>query len=296
MSPRRGVVFNIQRFSTHDGPGLRTTVFFKGCPLRCPWCHNPESQAFGSELMISRGRCIQCGSCLAVCPTGAASGDAGLCSHCGRCAEACPSAAREVAGREMAVDDVVDEISRDRVFYEESGGGVTFSGGEPLAQPEFLLSCLEACRALGLHAAIDTCGFAPREIVVAAAALSDLVLFDLKAVDPGVHERLTGASNSPILQNLRALAGGRPELWVRIPVVPGVNDDLESMAFWAALAGSLKGVRRVSLLPYHRLGEEKAARLARDVVFRPGAAPDAQSLAGLAEPFRRAGLAVTIGG
>jgi len=296
MTGPRGLIFNIQRFSVHDGPGLRTTVFFKGCPLRCDWCHNPESQVASPEVMWSAGRCIQCGACREACPTGAMNGGEATCDRCGSCADACPTGAREVMGRLFTVTEVMAQILRDRIFFEESRGGVTFSGGEPLAQPAFLLACLEACRAEGLHSALDTCAFAPTEDLLEAARLADLVLFDVKVMDKGLHERFTGGSNEVILENLRAVSRVHSNLWLRIPVVAGVNDDLDNMAAVATLASGLPGIRRVSLLPCHDLGTEKGGRLGRPPLSPKAPALSGELLARLAMPFEQAGLAVTIGG
>jgi pyruvate formate lyase activating enzyme len=251
VSSARGRIFNIQRFSLHDGPGIRTTVFFKGCPLRCPWCHNPESQSSDIEGAV---------------------------------------------GREAGAEEVLAEVLRDRPFYDESGGGVTFSGGEPLAQPEFLLACLEACRSEGLHSALDTCGYAPRETLLAAAALSDLVLYDLKALADGLHTRLTGVSNGPILENLLALEGTPAQVWIRVPVIPGVNAGEGDMAGLAHFVRHLRAVRKVCLLPYHELGADKARRIGETPRFGPVPSPSRETLAALAVPFRDAGLAVQIGG
>jgi pyruvate formate lyase activating enzyme len=292
----KGTIFDVQRFSLHDGPGIRTTVFFKGCPLRCSWCHNPESRNPEPEVVRSAGRCISCGACLEVCPTGAAKRDETHCAPCGACAEACPTGARAVVGREILAASLLAEVARDRMFYEQSGGGITFSGGEPLSQPEFLLACLEACKAKGFHTALDTCGFAPKETLLAAAALSDLVLYDLKLMDPEAHERHTGAPLDIILENLAALAASRTEVWLRIPVVPGVNDDEAAMAAAATLASNLPRLRRVFLLPYHRLGAEKAIRLGIFMPPAPLSAPSPETLARLASPFLKAGLEVSLGG
>jgi pyruvate formate lyase activating enzyme len=289
-------VFNIQRYSLHDGPGIRTTVFLKGCPARCLWCHNPESQSFAPEVFVLETRCASCGTCAAVCPHGAPPPGSGLCTACGACVEVCPAGARQLAGREMTVAAVVDEVLRDRVFYEESGGGVTFSGGEPLAQPEFLAALLAKCRAAGIHTAVDTCGFSSRERLLALAPLVDLFLFDVKLVDDSRHRALTGLPAAPILDNLRSLAAVHANVWIRVPVVPGHTDAEADVAATAALVADLPRVRRVSLLPYHRTGTPKLRRLGRTSPLDALAPPSPGRLETLAELFRERGLAVQIGG
>ncbi len=291
-----GRVFNVQRYSLHDGPGIRTTVFLKGCPARCLWCHNPESQSFAPEVLVVETRCVSCGTCVTVCPHGAPPPGSGLCDACGACVLACPAGARQLAGRETTVDAVMEEVRRDRVFYEESGGGVTFSGGEPLAQPGFLQALLEASRAAGLHTAVDTCGFSPRERLLALAPLVDLFLFDVKLVDDARHLALTGLPAAPILDNLRALAAVHADVWIRVPVVPGHTDAEADVAATAALVAGLPGVRHVSLLPYHRTGAPKARRLGREYALPGLAPPPTEHLEALAELFRVHGLAVQIGG
>ena len=294
-----GLVFDIQRFSLHDGPGIRTTVFLKGCPLSCPWCHNPEGVSPRPEVLFAPGRCVRCGACADVCPeawdgAAAAPERAERCRRCGACVEACPGGARRMAGREMTAAEVVSEAARDRVFHEESGGGVTFSGGEPLAQPAFLLELLEGCRAAGIHTALDTCGHAPREHVLEAGTRADLVLFDLKSPDAARHRAATGVDNALILGNLRALAAAGAILWLRVPVIPGFNDDDEGALTTARLAASLGAVRRVSLLPYHPLGRHKGGTAARtSPALEP---PPAARLETLARTYREHGLEVRIGG
>lgn len=291
-----GRIFNVQRYSLHDGPGIRTTVFLKGCPARCLWCHNPESQSFDPEVLVVETRCVSCGTCATVCPHGAPPPGSGLCEACGACVPACPAGARWLAGRVVSVDEVLGEVLRDRVFFEESGGGVTFSGGEPLAQPAFLRSLLEACRASGVSTAVDTCGFGPLERLLDLVPLVDLFLFDVKLVDDDRHRALTGLPAAPILANLRALGAIHRNVWVRVPVVPGHTDSKQDLAQVAAIAAGLAGVRQVNLLPYHRTAASKACRLGRDYPLDALAPPPPEHLEALAALFRERGLAVKIGG
>jgi len=302
-----GTIFNVQRGSFHDGPGIRTTVFLKGCPLRCPWCHNPEGISPSPQVLWSAGRCLSCGGCSAACPrpggplaAGEALGSGG-CTACRACAEACPSGAREVAGREVGVDELLAEILRDRAVYEESGGGVTFSGGEPLAQPSFLLALVEACRGEELHVAVDTCGFASRDAVLAVAERADLLLWDVKTLDPERHRELTGVSLEPILANLEAVSATGVPVWLRLPVIPGVSDDPGHVARAVALAERTPSVARVSLLPFHRTANGKRERLgktptAAEAALSGAAAPSDSRMAALAALFAPTGLTTTIGG
>ena len=298
-----GVVFNIQRFSVHDGPGIRTTVFLKGCPLNCVWCHNPEGIAAEPEIARSPNRCIECGECVEVCPQrlpipGVAADQEAvdLCLVCGACAEACPCEARQVAGREMTVDEVMVEILKDRIFFEESCGGVTFSGGEPLWQAGFLQELLLACREQGIHTVVDTSGLAPWEELESAASLTDLFLYDVKLIDDRAHREFTGVSNAQILANLRRLGDGRQRIWVRVPVIPGINDSHENLEATADLAASIPGVERVCLLPYHPLGEDKLRRLGQSSVLAGLERPTETDMQGLLSLVEAAGVSASLGG
>lgn len=298
-----GTVFNVQRCSVHDGPGIRTTVFLKGCPLACAWCHNPEGIDTAPTLMISADRCLSCGSCTEACPVdegGAAPAgepwDRGICGRCGSCVEACPADARELAGHTYGVSDLVDRIEMDRVFFESSGGGVTFSGGEPLAQPEFLVACLVECRRRGLHTAVDTCGLAPRETLFEVAERADLLLFDLKHMDSDRHRAETGIGNRIILANLRALSECGAEIWIRIPVIPGFNDDPENIDATVAFLERLPHRHPVFLLPYHDIANGKRTRLEEHAACSRFHAPDAAALGAFAEQLMHRDLEVEVGG
>jgi pyruvate formate lyase activating enzyme len=308
-----GWISNVQRFSVHDGPGIRTTVFLKGCPLRCAWCHNPETISPRPEILLVERRCIRCGACVTACPNerpvggfpGAIPGlpaplpdDASAreaCEVCGACVTACPVAARERVGRELTVAALLAEARADEVFFAASGGGVTFSGGEPLAQFAFLRAALAACREAGLRTAVDTCGFAPREQVAEMAAGTDLVLYDVKCLDPERHRAYCGVSNEGILDNLRWLGRHHEAVWLRVPVIPGVNDAPAELRALAELAASLPGVRQVNLLPYHATGAAKAARVGRPPSPRFTPPSPAQLRAAL-KPFQALGVPARVGG
>jgi glycyl-radical enzyme activating protein len=272
--PPRGVVFNIERYMVYDGPGIRTVVFLKGCPLRCLWCDNPESQRPEPELMVFQDKCIGCGRCLEVCPSGAIAAadaekvavDLSRCTACGECAATCPSEALLMSGRAMTSDEVVNEVLRDAVFYKRSAGGITLGGGEPTAQPDFAADILRQCHERGLHTAIETCGQASWESMEAVLEHTQLVYLDLKHMDPDQHQKLTGRRNDGILANaqqiLHLAEQGKFEVIVRCTCVPGCNDSRENLANLAAFLSQSK-VQRLELLPYHELGVPKYAVIAR---------------------------------
>lgn len=296
-----GTIFQIERFALHDGPGIRTTVFLKGCAMRCWWCHSPESQSIGPEPFPRPERCIHCGECLNACTHGALQDTADgvdtlreMCEVCGDCVVACPSGSRDLVGWKITVAELLAEVERDTAFHDRSGGGVTFSGGEPLLQPRFLGEAIGACRARGIHTAVETAGFVPWHSVEVAAA-ADLVLYDLKLLDEEKHRKYTGVSNRPILSNLARLLATGTNVRVRVPLVPGINDALTDLdALGRALAGL--GVRDVDLLPYHTAGLAKYARLGRTPLLPETQAPDAVQVSVACDRLEIAGLSVHVGG
>ena len=266
-----GMIFDIQKFSIHDGPGIRTTVFLKGCPLRCRWCHNPESQAQRVELSFTPDRCIGCGYCFKHCPhqLHKMNGDQHVidrdaCRVCGTCAAQCYAQAIEMVGREATVEEVIEDVLRDRPFYETSGGGMTLSGGEPLAQIDFTHALLERAKAEELHCCIETSGFGAYDNLARIAPMLDLWLYDLKDMDNERHIDSTGLPNTGIIANLRRLHDDEATILLRLPIVPGVNDRTDHFKAVAELAAELPRLQGVEVMPYHRLGEGKLERLGID--------------------------------
>lgn len=276
----KGIVFNIQRFSTHDGPGVRTTVFLKGCPLRCFWCQNPESQSIKPTLMIQRSSCTDCGRCIGRCPVGASYRQTdgtvqvqrSLCTACGRCANGCLNDARSIAGQEMEAAEVMDAVRRDRAMYNNSGGGMTLSGGEVTAQPDFAIQLLKMAQAESIHTAIETCGYAKWSVLERILEHTDYVMYDIKSIFPERHKDGTGVDNTLILENAKKVAGLRPCLF-RMPLIPGFNDAPEDVRALAQYVKDELGLteNHIELLPYNNLGEEKYLRMGKD-----GTAPKMQ--------------------
>jgi len=299
----RGWIFDIKKYAIHDGPGIRTTVFFKGCPLKCRWCHNPESWKPTPEPSFRQARCAQCGRCETVCqakaitfPDGYPVTDAEKCVLCGDCATQCPAGAREIIGQEMTADEVMAEVRKDVIFYNESGGGVTFSGGEPMMQVDFLVTLLNRCRAEGIHTTVDTTCHAQAAPMQRVAEAADLLQCDIKHMDSGIHERYTGVPNNLILANIQALAQAGKAIVIRVPVVPGFNDGDENIAGTADFVKSLPGVSRIDILPYNRGGLEKSVRLADEMNLMQTQTPDDGTMDRIAETFRGYGFEVKIGG
>ena len=292
MTPT-GFLFDIQRCCVHDGPGIRTTVFLKGCNLRCFWCHNPESWRLGHDLMAYPQKCIGCGKCFDVCPLGCHSVtpegahaiDREKCTACGACAKRCYAGALVMSGKERSVEDVMKSVRADAAFYRNSGGGMTISGGEPLLQPEFTLALLRAARAEGIHTALDTAGHVDYALFEQVMPVVDLLLFDCKCMDSAVHKRVTGVGNERILENLQRLGQGSVPLWVRVPVIPGVNDTEQNMLALRECLRDLPAVKRLDLLAYHNLGAGKHVSLGGDYAYKEIKAPPKERMAELAACF-----------
>lgn len=311
-----GKFYDIQGFSVHDGPGIRLTLFMKGCPLRCPWCHSPESQAFPSELNWMEIKCVgieKCGNCLNVCPHDAITPgkmkktpagdeeitlvtvDRSRCDNCGKCAEACTSKALYMCGTDYTIDDIMERVRRDIPFFKKSGGGVTVSGGECLCQPDFLLEILKTCKAEGIHTAVDTTGFAKWDVIEPILPYTDLFLLDLKGVDPQLHKRIIGVSNELILENAKKMAAAGAKFQIRIPVIPLYNDSVKAFSEMGEFIKELgDSVEVVQLLPYHSLGTVKWERLQKNAPILEATPPSDELMQARKKQLEDMGLSVII--
>jgi pyruvate formate lyase activating enzyme len=301
----RGLVFDVQRFAIHDGGGIRTNVFMKGCPLHCLWCQNPESIRWKQDISFVEPHCIQCRKCIAVCPVAAIKTDeagriVGIdterCTLCGTCFKTCYAGAINIIGRWVSIGDLVAMVERDRDFYMASGGGVTFSGGEPTGQPKFLRAALQAMQALGLHTAVETCLHVTPEQLEPLLSHVDLLLTDIKHMNPETHRALTGVSNELILENFKRVARLNIPARVRIPLIGGLNDSIENLQQTADLIASCKNVLGVDVLPYNRLGMSKCRQLGREYPLADMAPPTREEVEKVAGFFRGVIDDVTIGG
>jgi pyruvate formate lyase activating enzyme len=300
---KKGMIFDIQKYAIHDGAGIRTTVFFKGCPLRCWWCQNPEGQDSKPELVYRKSRCIDCGECAKNCPQEAislvaqhASINRKNCVLCDNCSRVCPSDALSIAGKQVSVKEILEEIEKDTPFFNESGGGVTFSGGEPLLQHDFLNALLTECKERDIHTIVQTCGFAPYEIVDRVRDKVDLFLYDIKIMDNRMHRKYTGASNRQILENLRKLAESGSSIVISFPIIPGINDDDNNVTRTAEFIHSLPSIRHVNLLPYHRAGIEKYKSLGKPYKLDRIQPPSNQRIKSIKEKIEALGIRVGVGG
>jgi len=300
----QALTFDIKRYAINDGPGIRITIFLKGCPLSCAWCHNPESMLPTIQKLYTASKCIGCQSCVKVCPMDACVltpkgivTDPELCQLCGACAEACPTKAIEMTGKQRSVDELIAIIEKERPFFEQSGGGVTFSGGEPLYHADFLIEMLDACGERGFHRVVDTTGLSRTETLLKVAERTELFLYDLKHMDSAKHKFYCGVGNERILGNLTALADSGADIRIRMPLVGGVNDDDANLAATAAFVAGLSGQKKeVNLLPYHSIAVKKYEKLGRDYDKGEMHEPSKQLQQRAIRIFDQHGLTATIGG
>lgn len=298
------LIFDIKRYAISDGPGIRIAIYFKGCPLRCAWCHNPESQSPKVQKLYTANKCIGAQDCIEVCPEDALTltpdgivTDYNKCTLCGKCAEACPSKAIEMSGKLYSPKELMEIIERERVHIEHSRGGVTFSGGEPLMYPEFLIEMLKNCGEKGLHRAVDTCGYAPTKTLLEVAKHTDLFLYDLKLMDPVQHKNWTGKDNRLILENLKKLAEIGANINIRIPFIKNVNTDISEVTEMAEFIASLHGTKpMVNILPYHNIATGKYKKLELEYNQGEMDEPSEEEIQRSIEIFNSFGLETEIGG
>ena len=298
------IIFDIKRYAINDGPGIRIVIFLKGCNLNCAWCHNPEGISTEAERMYAPAKCILCGTCVEACPEKAITltsdriiTDKALCKMFGECAQVCPTKAIEISGNAKSVSEIMYEIEKERVFFDQSGGGVTFSGGEPLLHSGFLIELLDECGRHGIHMAVDTAGMANTDIILDVAKRTDLFLYDLKMMDSEKHRKWIGAPNAKILENLKTLAETGAKIIIRIPLIGGVNDDEGNIEATARFVSKLSGEKKeVNLLPYHKIAQTKYQKLGRPEDFQLLEEPDKESQLRAISIFQEYGLLASIGG
>jgi pyruvate formate lyase activating enzyme len=301
MTDSKPLVFDIKRYAINDGPGIRIVIFLKGCNLNCAWCHNPEGISSTQERMYNPSKCIKCGTCVVACPEIALTlteegivTDTGLCQLNGLCAAVCPTKAIELSGKPLDVQEIMQEIEKERIFFEQSGGGVTFSGGEPMMHPDFLVRLLDECGSKGIHRAVDTAGLVSKEVLLRVAARTDLFLYDLKMMDSERHRKWTGVPNDKILMNLQKLAETGANIMIRIPLVGGVNDDKENLEATARFIASLAGEKKVvNLLPYHKIAQTKYGKLGKPEEFQLFEEPTKSKLEEAIAIFHHFGIVAT---
>jgi len=300
----QSLIFDIKRYAINDGPGIRVVIFFKGCNLHCAWCHNPESISDRVEKMYAPAKCIKCGSCVDACPENAISltsdgisTDTDRCKLCGKCADVCPTKAIEMSGKSMTVNEIMDIIEKERIFFDQSGGGVTFSGGEPLVHTKMLIELLDECGKRGIHRAVDTAGNVNTETLLEVARRTDLFLYDLKMMDSALHKKWIGAGNEKILHNLKALSKANSKIIIRIPLIGGENDTVENIELTAKFIAELEGDKKeVHLLPYHNIAQNKYSKLGKADHFEHLKEPDKQSLTRAIAKFKEFGITAGVGG
>jgi len=298
-----GKIFDIKRFAVHDGPGIRTTLFFKGCPLNCSWCHNPEGVEYEDDLFFYGSKCMGCGNCMVVCPLDAIEMEGGIinvnrerCDPCGRCAEECPTTALKVAGRKISVEEVMEELERSVIYHDTSDGGITLSGGEPFQQFEFIEELIDRCREKDIHVTVDTCGHVKPEKFDSLKDKIDLFLFDLKIMDEDLHREYTGVGNDWILENLRSLLKeGEKKVIIRFPVIPGITDTEGNISSVLQFLSPFEGVKEIDILPYHDV-KEKYNRLGKEYHIKKVKRPRREKIEEVRRRFEAEGYLVKEGG
>ena len=301
---KKGIIFDIKKYAVHDGPGIRTTIFFKGCPLNCWWCHNPEGIPPERALLFRESQCLPaCRACIDACPQHALvpMGPSlqiikEKCTLSENCVNTCPTEALQMAGKEFSASDLMIEIEKDRIFYEQSQGGVTFSGGEPLMQPEFLRQMLEICQERNIHTIVDTSGYTRWKNLDSISPYVNLFFYDLKIMDDQKHRQMTGVSNKIILENLRGLTEKGQQVEIRLPVISGFNDTEENRAQTTNFLLSLPGIKQISLLPYHKLGTQKYIHLNKDNPMPDIQPPSQEFMQQLQDKYLASGFQVNLGG